>query len=57
MSEKMRIALDCMGGDFGAPVVLAGAELSLKHLSNVEFLAFGDFATVEPLITRRPKLH
>jgi phosphate acyltransferase len=57
MSGRMRIALDCMGGDFGASAVLAGAELSLKHLSNVEFLAFGDLATIEPLMTRRPKLH
>ncbi|MEH2554096.1 glycerol-3-phosphate acyltransferase PlsX [Bradyrhizobium algeriense] len=57
MPEKIRIALDCMGGDFGAPVALAGAELSLKRLSNVEFLAFGDLATVEPLITTRPQLH
>lgn len=57
MSGRMRIALDCMGGDLGASVVLAGAELSLRDLSNVEFLAFGDLATIEPLMTGRPKLH
>jgi glycerol-3-phosphate acyltransferase PlsX len=57
MSEKIRIALDCMGGDFGASVVLAGAELSLTQLSNVEFFAFGDLATLEPLIVKRPTLH
>ncbi len=57
MSEKIRIALDCMGGDLGASVVLAGAELSLTQLSNVEFLAFGDLATLGPLIVKRPTLH
>jgi hypothetical protein len=57
MSEKIRIALDCIGGDFGASVVLAGAELSLTQLSNVEFFAFGDRATLEPLIVKRLSLY
>ena len=56
MPERLRIALDCMGGDFGASVVLAGAELSLKRVPNLEFCAFGDRTTLEPLIMRRPKL-
>jgi fatty acid/phospholipid biosynthesis enzyme len=46
MSGTIRIALDCKGGDLGAPIVLAGAELSLKRSASVEFLAFGDLATI-----------
>ena len=53
MREKLRIALDCMGGDFGASVVLTGAELALKPVPNLEFRAFGDRAALEPLVLRR----
>ncbi|WP_399499026.1 hypothetical protein, partial [Streptomyces sp. P17] len=47
MAERVRVALDCMGGDFGASVVLAGAELSLKRAPNLEFTAFGDRAILD----------
>jgi phosphate acyltransferase len=56
MPQKVRIALDAMGGDHGAAVVVPGAELSLGRHPEIEFLLFGDRAAVEPLLEARPKL-
>lgn len=42
MPQKVRIALDAMGGDFGASVVVPGAARALMRHSDVEFLMFGD---------------
>jgi phosphate acyltransferase len=51
MPHKVRIALDAMGGDHGAAVVVPGAELSLARRPDIEFLLFGDRAAIEPLVT------
>jgi glycerol-3-phosphate acyltransferase PlsX len=56
MSRKVRIALDAMGGDHGASVIVPGAEVSLGRHPDMEFVLFGDRAVVEPLIERRPRL-
>jgi glycerol-3-phosphate acyltransferase PlsX len=56
MPHKVRIALDAMGGDHGAAVVVPGAELSLSRHPGIEFLLFGDRALVEPLLDARPRL-
>jgi glycerol-3-phosphate acyltransferase PlsX len=56
MPQKVRIALDAMGGDHGAAVVVPGAELSLRRHPDIEFLLFGNRATVEPLLDSRPEL-
>jgi glycerol-3-phosphate acyltransferase PlsX len=56
MPQKVRIALDAMGGDQGAAVVVPGAELSLSRHSDMEFLLFGDRAVIEPLLAVRPRL-
>ena len=56
MPHKVRIALDAMGGDHGAAVVVPGAELSLSRHPDIEFLLFGDRAVVEPLLDARPRL-
>ena len=56
MPQKVRIALDAMGGDHGAAVVVPGAELSLARDPDIEFLLFGDRAVVEPLLDARPAL-
>jgi phosphate acyltransferase len=56
MAQKVRIALDAMGGDVGAAVVVPGAELSLMRHPDSEFILFGDRAVVEPLLDARPKL-
>jgi phosphate acyltransferase len=56
MSHKVRIALDAMGGDHGASVIVPGAEVSLGRHPDMEFVLFGDRAVVEPLINSRPQL-
>ena len=42
MPHKVRIALDAMGGDHGASVVVPGAEISLARHPDTEFLLFGN---------------
>ena len=44
MPQKVRIALDAMGGDVGAAVVIPGAAISLSRHPDTEFLLFGDRA-------------
>src|ERR1700704_4364824 len=56
MPDKVRIALDTMGGDHGPSVTVLGAELSLGRHPNIEFILFGDRALVEPLLEARPRL-
>jgi glycerol-3-phosphate acyltransferase PlsX len=56
MSHKVRIALDAMGGDHGASMVVPGAALSLDRHPELEFLVFGDRAVVTPLVEARPRL-
>ena len=56
MSDKVRIALDAMGGDQGPAVVVAGAELALRRHPETEFLFFGDTALFAPLVDARPSL-
>ncbi|OAE97431.1 phosphate acyltransferase [Bradyrhizobium centrolobii] len=56
MPSKVRIALDAMGGDVGAPVVIPGAAISLGRHRETEFLLFGDRAKIEPELDRHPEL-
>ena len=56
MTDKVRIALDAMGGDHGPSVVLPGAELSLIRHPDIEFQIFGDRAVIEPLLDNLPAL-
>jgi glycerol-3-phosphate acyltransferase PlsX len=56
MPQRIRIALDAMGGDHGAAVVVPGAQLSLDHHPDIEFLLFGDRAAVAQLLNARPAL-
>jgi glycerol-3-phosphate acyltransferase PlsX len=56
MPDKVRIALDAMGGDHGPPVVLPGAELSLTRHPDTEFILVGDRAIMDPLLERLPRL-
>jgi glycerol-3-phosphate acyltransferase PlsX len=56
MPDRARIALDAMGGDHGASVVLPGADLALTRHPDSEFLIFGDRAVVEPLFDGLPRL-
>ena len=55
MPDKVRIALDAMGGDEGASMVVPGAELSLRQHPDIEFLLVGDETAIRPLLTERLK--
>ena len=56
MPQKVRIALDAMGGDHGVPVVVPGAAIALERHPDTEFLIYGDRALIEPLLDERPAL-
>jgi glycerol-3-phosphate acyltransferase PlsX len=56
MPSKIRIALDAMGGDAGAAVVIPGAAISLDRHGDMEFLLVGDRARIEPELEKHPKL-
>ena len=56
MPQKVRIALDAMGGDVGASVVIPGAANSLSRHPDSEFLMFGKRDLIEPQLARHPAL-
>src|SRR5499427_1507818 len=56
MPQKVRIALDAMGGDVGASVVVPGAANSLSRHSDSEFLLFGKRDLIEAELANHPKL-
>ena len=56
MADKVRIALDAMGGDHGASVLLPGAEISLIRHPDIEYVMFGDRAVVGPVLETLPRL-
>src|SRR5215468_4604218 len=56
MPDKVRIALDAMGGDHGASIVVPGAEVSLQRHPDTEFVLFGDAAIIGPLLEKHPSL-
>ncbi|HEY0234421.1 MAG TPA: phosphate acyltransferase, partial [Afipia sp.] len=56
MVQKVRIALDAMGGDYGASVVVPGAGLSLTRHPDIEFLLFGDSALINKQLDAHPEM-
>jgi phosphate acyltransferase len=56
MPQKVRIALDAMGGDFGPSVVIPGAAISLTRHPDCEFMLFGDCTLIEPQLAKHPRL-
>jgi glycerol-3-phosphate acyltransferase PlsX len=56
MPQKVRIALDAMGGDVGASVIIPGAAISLTRHPDSEFLLFGDGRLIEAQLARHPAL-
>jgi glycerol-3-phosphate acyltransferase PlsX len=56
MPQKVRIALDAMGGDVGASVVIPGAAISLTRHPDTEFLLFGNRAGIEEQLEKYPAL-
>lgn len=56
MSDRTVIAIDAMGGDDGADMVIAGAALAHERYPRISFLVFGDEGKVKPLLERYPLL-
>src|SRR5947209_6673068 len=56
MPQKVRIALDAMGGDIGASVVIPGAAISLARHPDSEFLLFGDRALIDAELAKHPEM-
>jgi glycerol-3-phosphate acyltransferase PlsX len=56
MPDRVRIALDAMGGDHGPAVVVAGADIALARHPASEFLFFGNSSLIAPLLDARPPL-
>ena len=56
MPGKVRIALDAMGGDHGAAVLMPGAEISLTRHPDIEYVMFGNEAVVRPVLDKHPRL-
>ena len=56
MPQKVRIALDAMGGDVGASVVIPGSATSLTRHPDTEFLLFGERGTIDVQLAKYPAL-
>ena len=56
MAASLTIALDVMGGDRGADVVIPGAEISLVRHPDTHYLLFGDEAVIAPTLDQHPRL-
>jgi glycerol-3-phosphate acyltransferase PlsX len=56
MPQKVRIALDAMGGDVGASVIVPGAAMSLARHPNSEYLLFGKADLIEAELANHPQL-
>jgi glycerol-3-phosphate acyltransferase PlsX len=56
MSDIVRIAIDCMGGDDAPNIVIKGAMLAYEQNQNIEFIFFGNSEIVSPILDKFPKL-
>ncbi len=50
MTNKLTLALDCMGGDRAPQIVIEGADLVASTNNYVHFLLFGDSKKITPII-------
>lgn len=50
MTEKVKIALDCMGGDNAPKIIIDGAEIASKKYKDAHFLLFGKEDLIKPLL-------
>src|SRR5207253_7459952 len=56
MAAIVTAALDAMGGDKGAAVVIPGADIALSRHADIRFRLVGDQAVVRPLLERYPRV-
>jgi glycerol-3-phosphate acyltransferase PlsX len=54
MSTRLTLSIDAMGGDNAPDMVVEGICIALEHLSNVDFLLFGNEKTLVPLLNKNP---
>lgn len=47
MASRIRIAIDCMGGDFGLRVSIPAAVISLSQFSDIDLTLVGDQSAIE----------
>ncbi len=55
-APDVTIAVDAMGGDHGAAVMVEGAALALARCDDARFVFFGREAAIAPLLAARPAL-
>lgn len=53
----IKLALDGMGGDFGAPVVIKGAMEAIKKFPDLNLFIYGDIPTMEKYITSKERIN
>ncbi|MGV6871288.1 phosphate acyltransferase PlsX [Pseudochelatococcus sp. B33] len=56
MAAPITIALDAMGGDYGASVVVPGAAIALERRPDIRFILHGDENVIAPLLVNHPAL-
>lgn len=56
MPNKVRIAIDAMGGDHGPTALIPGAAISLVRHPDSEFILFGNETEIAPLLAQHPRL-
>ena len=54
MSKRLTLSIDAMGGDNAPEMVVEGIGIALEHLSNVDFLLFGNEKILVPLLNKNP---
>ena len=52
MTDKIKIAIDVMGGDFGPKVIIPACASALKKNKKIEFLIFGDEKEINPVLSQ-----
>ena len=53
MGEQITIALDCMGGDFGPPVVVPAAKRALARHPDLKLILVGREEAIEPVLAEQ----
>lgn len=56
MPKTVTLAIDAMGGDYGPPVVIEGAELARARSHDVAFIFYGQEERIKAQLSRFPKL-
>ncbi|MBH89377.1 MAG: phosphate acyltransferase [Magnetovibrio sp.] len=54
MNMRVTLSVDAMGGDNAPDMVVEGIGIALNHLSEVNFLLFGDENILVPLVSKNP---